>query len=114
MVVILVIYYLDRYNIPSKFNLTMNINTQNWLSLIGNYITGIISAIIGALVAVWTTIYQIRKNNEQNEKRDKENLRIQNMPILKYDINTERKGTGGVACIHGRDACYDGRTAYLH
>ncbi len=35
MVVILVIYYLDRYNIPSKFNLTMNINTQNWLSLIG-------------------------------------------------------------------------------
>lgn len=99
MVVILVIYYLDRYDIPSKFNLTMNINTQNWLSLIGNYITGIISAIIGALVAVWTTIYQIRKNNEQNEKRDKENLRIQNMPILKYDINTERKGTGDLSEI---------------
>ena len=97
MITVLVIYYLDRYNIPSKLNLTMNINTQNWLSLIGNYITGIISAIIGALVAVWTTIYQIKKNNEENDRRDRENLRIQNMQILKYNINAERRGTGGLS-----------------
>ena len=97
MAVILVIYYLDRYDIPTALNLGMNIDTQNWLSFIGNYITGVISAVIGALVAVWTTIYQIKKNNEENNRRDKENLRIQNMPILKYDINTERKGTGDLS-----------------
>ena len=97
MTVILVIYYLDRYDIPTVLNLGMNIDTQNWLSLIGNYITGVISAVIGVLVAVWTTIYQIRKNNEENNRRDKENLKIQNMPILKYDINTERKGTGNLS-----------------
>ena len=97
MAVILVIYYLDRYDIPTVLNLGMNIDTQNWLSFIGNYITGVISAVIGALVAVWTTIYQIRKNNEENNRRDKENLKIQNMPILKYDINTERKGTGDLS-----------------
>ena len=97
MAVILVIYYLDRYDIPTALNLGMNIDTQNWLSFIGNYITGVISAVIGALVAVWTAIYQIKKNNEENNRRDKENLRIQNMPILKYDINTERKGTGDLS-----------------
>lgn len=97
MAVILVIYYLDRYDIPTALNLEMNIDTQNWLSFIGNYITGVISAVIGALVAVWTAIYQIKKNNEENNRRDKENLRIQNMPILKYDINTERKGTGDLS-----------------
>ena len=97
MAVILVIYYLDRYDIPTVLNLGMNIDTQNWLSFIGNYITGVISAVIGALVAVWTTIYQIKKNNEENNRRNKENLKIQNMPILKYDINTERKGTGDLS-----------------
>lgn len=97
MATLLIIYYLDRYNIPTELNLAMNMNTQNWLSFIGNYITGIISAIIGALVAVWTTIYQIKKNNEENDRRDRENLRIQNMPILKYDINAERRGTGGLS-----------------
>lgn len=99
MAVILVIYYLDRYDIPTALNLGMNIDTQNWLSFIGNYITGVISAVIGALVAVWTTIYQIRKNNEENNRRDKANLKIQNMPILKYDINTERKETGDLSEI---------------
>ena len=97
MAVILIIYYLDRYDVPTALNLGMNIDTQNWLSFIGNYITGVISAVIGALVAVWTTIYQIRKNNEENNRRDKENLKIHNMPIIKYDINTERKGTGDLS-----------------
>ena len=97
MFIVLIIYYSDRYNIPTELNLTMNINAQNWLSFIGNYVSSVISAIIGALVAVWTTIYQIKKNNEENNRRDKENLKIQNMPILKYDINTERKGTGDLS-----------------
>lgn len=97
MFIVLIIYYSDRYDIPTKLNLTMNINAQNWLSFIGNYVSSFISAIIGALVAFWTTIYQIKKNNEENNRRDKENLKIQNMPILKYDINTERKGTGDLS-----------------
>ena len=97
MFIVLIIYYSDRYDIPTKLNLTMNINAQNWLSFVGNYVSSVISAIIGALVAFWTTIYQIKKNNEENNRRDKENLKIQNMPILKYDINTERKGTGDLS-----------------
>ena len=95
--ILLLIYFFDRYNIASRFNFSMNINTQNWLSLIVNYITGIVSAIIGALVAVWTTIYQIKRNNEENERRDKENLRIQNIPIIKYEINTDVRGNADIS-----------------
>lgn len=84
-VTILIIYYLDRFDIPTQQKWNTNVDSQNWLSFIGNYTTGIISASIGAIVSVGITIYQIKKNNEENDKRDKENFRIQNMPLLKYD-----------------------------
>lgn len=35
---ILMIYYLDRYNIPTELGWTVNVNTQNWLNFIGTYI----------------------------------------------------------------------------
>lgn len=89
VIVITLIYVLDRYNIPTEFKLASNVDTQNWLEVLGNYCTGIISSIIAALVAVWTTLHQIQKNNEDNDKRDAKNLRIQNMPILKFSLNTD-------------------------
>lgn len=84
----LIIYYLDKFNIPTELGWNVNVNTQNWLSFIVTYATSIVSAGIAALVSVFITIYQIKKNNEHNEKRDKENLRIQNMPMLKYEMKT--------------------------
>ena len=88
---ILIIYYLDRFNVPTELGWNINVNTQNWLNFIATYITGIISAGIAALVSVFVTVYQIKKNNEENDKRDKETFRIQNMPLLKYD------------CVQGRN-----------
>lgn len=88
---ILIVYYLDRFNVPTELGWSINISTQNWLNFISTYTTGIISAGIAALVSVFVTIYQIKKNNEENDKRDKENFRIQNMPLLKYD------------CVQGRN-----------
>lgn len=89
---ILIIYYFDRFNVATELGWNTNVNTQNWLNFIATYTTGIISAGIAALVSVFVTIYQIKKNNEENDKRDKENFRIQNMPLLKYD------------CVQGRNA----------
>lgn len=84
----IIIYYCDRFNIPSILTLDKNLDTQSWLSFCGNYISSIVSAIIGALALVLMTKYQIRKNDEENEKRSSENNRIQNMPLLKYKIET--------------------------
>lgn len=86
-----IIFYLDLYNIPSMFGYNEKIDTQNWLSFIMNYLGTIISAIIGAIFLVYMTMYQINKSNEDNDKRDQENYRIQNMPLLKYEITTDAK-----------------------
>ena len=51
IVTIILIYLLDRFNIPTILGWNMNINTQNWLSFMGAYVTGIVGAIISALVA---------------------------------------------------------------
>jgi len=87
------IYYLDRYNVPTWLGWNVNVNSQNWLSFMANYSSSVISAIISAVVLVIVTIVQINKNNEDNRKRDKENMRLQNMPILKYTFNSEETKT---------------------
>lgn len=84
----IILYYLDLWNIPSRLNLMKNINSQNWLGFVFTYVSTIVSSVIGVTASIYIAFIQIRKNNEDNEKRDKENLRIQNMPMLKYEIKT--------------------------
>lgn len=84
----ILIYYLDLWNIPSLLNLTNNINTQNWLAFLSSYTSSIVSTILGVTVSIYLALFQIRKNDEDTEKRDKENLRLQNMPLLKYKLDT--------------------------
>ena len=86
---LVLIYNFDRYNLPSHLGWTTNVNSQNWLSFLGSYLPGIISTIVGAIMLLWVTALQINTNREDNEKRDKETLRIQNLPLLKYDIKAE-------------------------
>lgn len=93
----IILYYLDLWNIPSKLNLMKNIDSQNWLVFLFTYISTIFSSVIGVTASIYIAFVQIRKNNEDNEKRDKENLRVQNMPLLKYGIDTERKCEGDLS-----------------
>lgn len=93
----LILYYLDLWNIPSKLNLMKNIDSQNWLGFLFAYISTIFSSVIGITASIYIAFVQIRKNNEDNEKRDKENLRVQNMPLLKYCIDTERNSKGDLS-----------------
>lgn len=93
----IILYYLDLWNIPSKLNLMKNIDSQNWLGFLFTYISTIFSSVIGVTAFIYIAFVQIRKNNEDNEKRDKENLRVQNMPLLKYGIDTERKCEGDLS-----------------
>lgn len=93
----IILYYLDLWNIPSQLNLTKNIDSESWLNFLFTYSSTIVSSAIGVTASVYIALIQIRKNNEDNEKRDKENLRVQNMPLLKYNIDTERKSKGYVS-----------------
>ena len=87
-IILVIIYELDRNNIPTKWGWTENINTQNWLMFLGTYLPSIISAMVGAIFMIAVTITQIEHNRKDSEKRDMENLRIQNMPILEYNIDS--------------------------
>lgn len=108
LLTIVIIYYLDRFNIPTQLGWDINVDSQNWFDFIGNYTTGMISASISALVSVGVTIYQIKQNNEDNDKRDKENLRIQNMPLLKYDCVKRKNTTIGLTQLDTNIAENDG------
>lgn len=79
--VLVFFYILDINNIPTKTGMLVNINTENWFGLIN----GIIGATIAALVSINVVSYQIGNENKKNE----ENLRIQNMPLLKYEVKAE-------------------------
>ena len=91
------LYYLDLWNIPSRLNLMRNIDSQSWLGFLFTYVSTIVSSVIGVTASIYIALTQIRKNNEDNERRDKENLRVQNMPLLRYNIDTKRKCKGKVS-----------------
>lgn len=81
--ILLAILCADVKDITSHFCLLKHINIDNYIE--------IVSAIIGGVIAFYIAKYQIEKTNEENKKNEKESLRIQNLPILKYEIDTEHK-----------------------
>lgn len=80
--IFLIIYYVDRFNLPSILKISDNVNTQNWLIIITSCISSIISAAIGGLIAFFVANKEIEVNSKQNE----ENNRIQNMPLMSYEF----------------------------
>lgn len=86
VVIFLIIYYTDRFNLPTLLGMNKNVDTQNWLTIITTSIASIISSAIGGLIALGIARSEIRENRKQND----EILRIQNMPMLKYEIKIEK------------------------
>lgn len=96
-----IIYYLDRYNIPSLFGYTQNTNSSDWVNNISNYSAVIFSTLLNAAFLVFVTMKQIKANyednieinkkmNEDNVKLNNEMQRIQNLPFLRYKFTNER------------------------
>lgn len=94
-----IIYILDAFNVPSFFKWNQNINSQDWLSFLSNYVTGIISAVIGAAVLVKVTVWQIKRNDENNTT----NLRINNLPALDYKFSTEAQEKNDIQILTNID-----------
>lgn len=86
LVFISIIYFLDVNNIPTLLHWTDNINNQNWLNNILMIASMVFAEVIGGLILIFVTKMQIGENNEFNTKRDKEERRINNMPLLTYSF----------------------------
>lgn len=95
-----VVYYLDRYNIPSKLGHTENIISSDWVSILTNYSAAIFSTLLSAVFLIFITFKQmdetykdnIKLNNKvykDNIKLNNETQRIQNLPLLRYDFIQE-------------------------
>lgn len=83
----LILYYLDRFNIPTMLRYTKNVDSKQWLDIISSYFSSIISTIISVVFLVYVTIKQIERTYQDNERLNKENQRLQNLPLLNYTIN---------------------------
>lgn len=86
MIFIYILYYFDRFNIPSILKWNENVDSQNWLNVLSNFGTTILAEIVGGLILIFVTLMQIEKNNEDNIKRDTEERRINNLPLMQYNI----------------------------
>lgn len=83
---IVVLYYLDRYNVPTLLGWNQNVDTQNWLSLLSGFGISVIVEVLGGIILFFVTIMQINRTLEDNRNRDKEERRINNLPLLKYSF----------------------------
>lgn len=82
-----VTYALDLYNIPSTLGWNKNLSIERWFNYVSDYSSSIVGAIIGGVFVLIVTIKQINEQKQQY-KQDK---RIQNAPIFKYDISNKKQ-----------------------
>lgn len=91
IVIPVVLYYLDKYDIASKFKLVSSNNSDRWFTFLSSYLSTIVSAIIGAIALVIMTLYQLEDQREKNL----EDRRINNLPFLQYNFTTEDSTING-------------------
>lgn len=84
-----VIYYIDKWNIPTILKLNENIDPENWFNFIETYITSILTTFISSVFLVWVTAKQINRTYEDNKEINNETMRNQNLPYLQYDFSKE-------------------------
>ena len=80
----ILLFYFDKYNFPSFLGWSKGVDTQNWLSFFSSYFSSIVGAIISSVVLIVVTVKQMDRTFKENQERDREERRINNMPLLNY------------------------------
>ncbi len=88
----MILYYMDKYNIPSMFNLVNNEDSNKWFEFITTYFSSVIGATIGAVALIIMTIHEFENQNKAN----KEERRINNLPFISYDFNVYNEYNGAI------------------
>ena len=78
-----ILYLLDSYNLPTKIGYANKINVDRWFSFISNYVSTIVGTVVSGVILVLITFKQIEVQKNDN----REDKRIQNAPLMKYDIS---------------------------
>lgn len=76
------LYIVDYYNIPTKFSFTKSVELKRWVDFIFNYTAIIAGSVVSGIILLIITLLQIESQNKSN----KEDRRINNLPIIDYDI----------------------------
>lgn len=58
-------YYLDRYDVISRFGWFENSNSDRWFSFFETYFSSLISTVIAAVVLIVMTIHQLNLDREK-------------------------------------------------
>lgn len=94
------LYYLDKFNIPTLFNWDQNVDTQNWLSILATYGGNIVVATFSGAIVFFVTKTQMDETMKYNNERNKEERRISNLPLLKYSFDTQNSNKLSIKSIN--------------
>ena len=86
LVFIIILYYSDKLNISGYLGIGDNTQPQNWLSILASLGTSIAAEILAGLILIYVTMLQIQENRKDMIRKEQEDRRINNMPLLVYDF----------------------------
>lgn len=89
IIFLLIVYHLDKFNVPSMLGYTKNINSSDWINILTNFFITIISTLLSSIILLKITFKQLEETRKDNIELNNENHRIQNAPLLKYNFTLE-------------------------
>ena len=103
----ILVYYLDKYDIPTKIGYFNSMDTNRWFDFVSSYLISIVASIISGAILVLLTIRQIKIQIDNNN----DDKRIQNAPIFDYELCNDKN----VICKynHGVDIGEQGNQQHI-
>lgn len=81
------IYYFDKLNLSKYLLIGEEVNISSWLTIISSFMISILAETLGGIILIFVTYKQIEANRNDLNKKEQENNRINNMPLLFYSFS---------------------------
>ena len=87
LVIPIALFFIDAINLPTFLGFTKKVDLKRWTDFIFNYVAVIAGSVVSGMILLVITLYQI--NTQQ--KNNKEERRINNLPLMKYTVSFSAK-----------------------
>lgn len=84
---LLIIYWFDYANIPTKYGLINKWMSKEWVGLLITFFSTVFSALISSAFLMFITLKQVDLSRADNMDITKEQTRLNNMPKMRYCFN---------------------------